>query len=40
LAFYRLLQAWAARIDDEELRRSFLENVVANRKISALYASQ
>lgn len=29
-----LLQTWAAEIDDETLRRSFLENVAAHREIS------
>jgi ATP/maltotriose-dependent transcriptional regulator MalT len=30
---HRLLQEWAARIDNEELRRSFLENVPYHREI-------
>jgi ATP/maltotriose-dependent transcriptional regulator MalT len=30
---YRLLQERAAKIDDEEMRRSFLENVAAHREI-------
>ena len=36
-AAYRLLQAWAAKIDDEELRRSYLENVAAHREIAAAW---
>ena len=32
-AAYNLLQEQAARIDDEELRRSFLENVASHREI-------
>ncbi len=32
-----LLQAWADKIEDEDLRRSFLENVPANREIVAVY---
>jgi hypothetical protein len=32
-AAYHLLQEWAARISDEEMRRSFLENVAAHREI-------
>jgi len=32
-AAHRLLQERAARIDDEQLRRSFLENVAAHREI-------
>jgi hypothetical protein len=34
---YRLLQASAAAIDDEALRRSYLENVAANREIVAAW---
>jgi predicted ATPase len=34
---YRLLQERASWIDDEGLRRSYLENVPANREIAALY---
>jgi tetratricopeptide (TPR) repeat protein len=34
---HRLLQEWTARLDDEELRRSFLENVPAHREIVALW---
>lgn len=30
---HRMLQEWAAKIDDEELRRSFLENVPEHREI-------
>jgi tetratricopeptide (TPR) repeat protein len=36
-AAYHLLQERAAKIDDEELRRSFLENVKANREIVAAW---
>ena len=32
---YHLLQAWAAKIEEEELRSSLLENVTANRAIIA-----
>jgi tetratricopeptide (TPR) repeat protein len=35
---HRLLQAWASSIADEDLRRSFLENVAAHREIGAAYA--
>jgi predicted ATPase len=35
---YRLLQEQAAKIRDEEDRRSFLENVAANREIASEYA--
>jgi hypothetical protein len=35
---YRLLQERAARIDDPELRRSYLENVPYHREIAAEYA--
>ncbi len=35
-----LLQARAARIGDEELRRSFLENVAAHREIAHLFLAQ
>ena len=34
---YHLLQERASWIDDEALRRSYLENVPANREIAALY---
>ena len=34
---YNVLQEWAGRIDDPALRRSFLENVAANREIAAMY---
>ena len=34
---YRLLQGWAAKIDDKTLRRSYLENVPENREIVAEY---
>jgi hypothetical protein len=37
VAAHRLLQERAARIEDEELRQSFLENVVAHREIIAAY---
>ena len=37
---YDLLQEQAARIHDPELRRSFLENVVAHREIVALHAQR
>jgi hypothetical protein len=36
-AAHRLLQARAGQIDDEALRRSFLENVAANREIVAAW---
>jgi hypothetical protein len=35
-----LLQEQAARLDDEALRRSFLEQVAANRKLVALWSAQ
>jgi tetratricopeptide (TPR) repeat protein len=34
-----LLQEWAARIADDELRRSFLENVAAHREIVTIWRS-
>ena len=34
-AAHSLLQERAGRIDDEALRRSYLENVAANREIAA-----
>ena len=34
---YRLLQDWAAKIDEGTWRRSFLENVPAHREIAAEY---
>jgi predicted ATPase/DNA-binding SARP family transcriptional activator/class 3 adenylate cyclase len=37
-AAYHLLQERAAKIDDENLRRSYLENVAAHREIAAEYA--
>ncbi len=37
LTAYQLLQERAARIDDEELRRSFLENVAARRELASAY---
>ena len=37
---HALLQERAAKIDDEEMRRSFLENVVAHREIVATWESQ
>ena len=36
-AAHRLLQARARQIDDQALRRSFLENVAANREIVAAW---
>jgi hypothetical protein len=36
-AAYRLLQERAATIEDEDLRRSYLENVVVHREIAALW---
>ncbi len=36
---HRLLQGRAAKIDDEELRRSFLVNVAAHREIVCEFAS-
>jgi hypothetical protein len=35
---YRFLQERATKISDEEERRSFLENVAANREIASEYA--
>lgn len=35
---YHLLREWAANISDEDERRSFLENVAANREIVTAYA--
>jgi hypothetical protein len=35
---HRLLQERAAKISDERLRHSFLENVAANRKIMGEFA--
>ncbi|MBN1484881.1 MAG: tetratricopeptide repeat protein, partial [Chloroflexia bacterium] len=37
---HRLLQERAARIDDAEMRRSFLENVVAHREIGQLWSER
>jgi hypothetical protein len=37
-AAYRLLQERATHIDDEDLRRSFLENVAAHREIVRLHS--
>ena len=34
---YRLLQERANKIDDKTLRRSYLENVAANREIATLW---
>ena len=34
---HRLLQTYASKIDDEKMRRSFLENVVAHREIISAY---
>ena len=34
---YRLLQEWAATIEDENLRRSYLENAATHREILALW---
>jgi hypothetical protein len=34
---YRLLREWADRIEDQDLRRSFLENVAVNREIVREY---
>jgi adenylate cyclase len=39
-AAYTMLQERAARIDDEALRRSYLENVPANREIAHLWAQE
>jgi adenylate cyclase len=37
---YQLLQGRAAKIEDKELRRSFLENVTANRELVAAWNAQ
>jgi len=37
---YNLLQEQASRIDDEEMRRSFLENVPAHREILREFAAK
>ena len=37
---YRLLQERAHKIEDEELRRSYLENVAANREIASEWANR
>ena len=37
---HNILQARAAKIDDEDLRRSFLENVTANREIAVEWKSR
>ena len=37
---YEMLQERAAKIEDESLQRSFLENVPINREIIAEYESQ
>jgi tetratricopeptide (TPR) repeat protein len=39
-AAYRLLQERATKIDDEDLRRSYLENVAAHREIVATWKAQ
>ncbi|MGC9346617.1 MAG: tetratricopeptide repeat protein, partial [Anaerolineae bacterium] len=36
---HELLMAWAANVDDEDLRRSYLENVTVNRELAAVYRS-
>jgi tetratricopeptide (TPR) repeat protein len=37
---YRVLQEWADKIEDEDLRRSFLENVAVNREIVREFAKR
>jgi hypothetical protein len=39
-AAYRLIQERARKIDDEELRRSYLENVASHREIVAEWEKQ
>jgi len=39
-AAYTLLQDKASRVDDEGLRRSFLENIVVHRQIAAAWVQQ
>lgn len=36
---HSLLQEWSDQIEEGELRRSFLENVPANREIAALFSA-